>query len=103
MREMTTVSTVPDILCCTVEDYRLHFDPVLQFTIDGVHQFLRLTGIVYGGEHHFTSSFVDALGKSWFHDGMSSGSICNAHIVPDPRVAQDGRRAVMVIYSKIIT
>ncbi|KAF9470612.1 hypothetical protein BDN70DRAFT_774311, partial [Pholiota conissans] len=32
----------------------------------------RLCGIIYGGQHHFTSRFIDKSGTIWYHDGMET-------------------------------
>ncbi|KAJ7823110.1 hypothetical protein B0H13DRAFT_1659253 [Mycena leptocephala] len=49
---------------------------------------MRLRGIIYGGQGHFTSRFVDVHGYMWFHDGITTGSTClpeaNLLSVSDP-------------------
>jgi hypothetical protein len=33
-----------------------------------------LRGVVYYGEHHYTSRIIDISRNIWFHDGMTTGS-----------------------------
>ena len=54
-----------------VTSHWLHFE-----TDDGVKA-LTLRGVVYYGAYHFTSRIVSASGHVWYHDGMSTGNICN--------------------------
>jgi len=38
---------------------------------------LVLRGVVYHGSYHFTSRIVSVNGHVWYHDGRSTGNICN--------------------------
>ncbi|TFK53510.1 hypothetical protein OE88DRAFT_1612593, partial [Heliocybe sulcata] len=35
-----------------------------------------LRGIIYFGEYHFTSRFIDSAGDIWYNDGISTGRTC---------------------------
>ncbi|KAJ7611959.1 hypothetical protein B0H17DRAFT_906243, partial [Mycena rosella] len=37
---------------------------------------MRLRGVIYGGQDHFTCRFFDQTGCMWFHDGITTGRQC---------------------------
>ncbi|KAJ7633729.1 hypothetical protein B0H17DRAFT_961649 [Mycena rosella] len=37
---------------------------------------MKLRGVIYGGQGHFTSRIIDRAGNMWFHDGISTGRQC---------------------------
>ena len=45
-------------------------------TEDDVLKTLHLRGIVYHGGYHFTSQIVEPTGKIWYHDGRTTGNVC---------------------------
>ncbi|KAJ7664168.1 hypothetical protein B0H17DRAFT_952241 [Mycena rosella] len=67
---------------------------------------MKLRGIVYGGQAHFTSRFIDINGTIWFHDGISTGRNC----VPETNLSSladlmalgrcGAKKAVAVIYGR---
>ena len=37
---------------------------------------LILCGLIYGGQSHFTSRYIDISGTVWYHDGIATGQAC---------------------------
>ncbi len=37
---------------------------------------LILCGLIYGGQSHFTSRYIDNTGTIWYHDGIATGQAC---------------------------
>ncbi|KAJ7681428.1 hypothetical protein B0H17DRAFT_908206, partial [Mycena rosella] len=67
---------VPPIMLIDINHDRLRFDEELAFDCNGSLVRMKLGGIVYGGQVHFTSRFIDINGTIRFHDGISTGRNC---------------------------
>ncbi|KAJ6458942.1 hypothetical protein C8R47DRAFT_994903 [Mycena vitilis] len=67
---------------------------------------MRLRGIVYGGQSHFTCRLIGKDGKMWFHDGITTGRDCipevNFQSLPDKLVLHrcGEKKAVCVLYAR---
>ncbi|KAJ7784232.1 hypothetical protein B0H16DRAFT_1296279 [Mycena metata] len=67
---------------------------------------LKLRGIIYAGQSHFTCRFIERGGKMWFHDGITTGRRClpeiNINRVEDKLSLHrcGEKRAVAVIYAR---
>ncbi|KAJ6480466.1 hypothetical protein C8R47DRAFT_1050141 [Mycena vitilis] len=67
---------------------------------------MRLRGIVYGGQGHFTCRLIRKDGRMWFHDGITTGRNClpeaNFHAIEDRLVLHKcgEKKAVCVIYAR---
>ena len=61
----------------------------------------RLFGILYSGNHHFTSRIIDKMSQVWYHDGILMRrqpvleGTCNQLNL---QVATDGRKAYIVLF-----
>ncbi|KAJ6497973.1 hypothetical protein C8R47DRAFT_972124 [Mycena vitilis] len=85
---------------------RLLFSNELVLPCQGELVSLRMRGIVYGGQGHFTCRYIERGGEMWFHDGITTGRACLPEI-PLGRV-QDRlslhrcgeKKAVAVIYAR---
>ncbi|KAJ7854433.1 hypothetical protein B0H14DRAFT_2353715 [Mycena olivaceomarginata] len=55
------------------------FDEVLSFQLAGASVMLKLRGIVYPGQNHFTCRMVGRDGNMRFYDGIITGPDC-AHL-----------------------
>ncbi|KAJ7441125.1 hypothetical protein FB451DRAFT_1106259, partial [Mycena latifolia] len=73
------LTSVPAVILIDVNDERLTFDEELAFDCNDQLVRLKLRGIIYGGQAHFTCRFIDDSGYAWFHDGIATGRRC----VPD--------------------
>lgn len=65
----------------------------------------KLRGICYHGNNHFTSRVVDASGKVWYHDGITSKrnlELDGKFSSIDCLSATRNKRAIGLIYSSII-
>jgi hypothetical protein len=74
---ITTIFDIPPILFVTVSADCLILDPELTFNTLSGQKKLRLRGVVYFEQTtpemgHFTSISIDANGKTWFHDGITT-------------------------------
>ncbi|KAJ7161114.1 hypothetical protein C8R46DRAFT_905054 [Mycena filopes] len=72
----TSINSLPPILVLDITHEKLIFDRELIFDVNGVQARMRLRGIIYGGQGHFTCRFVDRSGGLWFHDGITTGRRC---------------------------
>jgi hypothetical protein len=48
----------------------------LEFDTGNGKKTLNLRGIVYHGQHHFTSRIVSSNKQLWYHDGITTGNMC---------------------------
>ncbi|KAJ7089428.1 hypothetical protein C8R44DRAFT_554682, partial [Mycena epipterygia] len=46
------------------------------FDVSGRSEILKLRGIIYGGQNHFTCRIVRPNQDVWFHDGITTGRSC---------------------------
>ncbi|KAJ6467983.1 hypothetical protein C8R47DRAFT_990276 [Mycena vitilis] len=72
----TTLRDVPPMILLDLSSNRLVFSNELRFTCQGVGVSLKLRGIIYGGEGHFTCRYIERDGEMWFHDGITTGRDC---------------------------
>ncbi|KAJ6573569.1 hypothetical protein DFH09DRAFT_915926 [Mycena vulgaris] len=86
---------------------RLLFSPEIAVDCGGYLARLKLRGIIYGGQSHFTCRLVDLAGNLWFHDGITTGAKClpevNIWSVTDLLVLHvcGEKKAVAVVYAKV--
>ncbi|KAJ7767253.1 hypothetical protein B0H16DRAFT_1308697 [Mycena metata] len=104
----TQVTEVPPIMLLDITHKRLVFSEELCFNVGGRLFKLKLRGIIYGGQAHFTCRFIQKDGSMWFHDGITTGNSC----IRENRL-QDGedrlqlhkcgeKSAVAVIYALVL-
>ncbi|KAL1750607.1 hypothetical protein FB107DRAFT_223566 [Schizophyllum commune] len=105
---IVTIHSTPDILCLDRSDAPLVISHAISFNGSP----MRLRGIVYGGENHFTCRVVDNAGVIYRHDGITNGEVCEregdlARVAPETLGTWRGRdnaekKALLVIYERII-
>ncbi|KAJ7243464.1 hypothetical protein C8J57DRAFT_1083699 [Mycena rebaudengoi] len=72
---MTTLTSIPAVLCLSTTGKQVQLDPVLRFNCDG-HRVVvtKLRGMIYHRDEHFTSCMFTTDGNIWFHDGITTRS-----------------------------
>ncbi|KAJ7138718.1 hypothetical protein C8R43DRAFT_893142 [Mycena crocata] len=103
----TTIRDVPPVMLFDINHSRLLFNEVLSLecTLGLVN--LRLRGIIYAGQAHFTSRVVDSDGHIWFHDGIGTRGRCvlegNLRAVEPMSLHKCGeKKAVAVVYARVL-
>ncbi|KAL1711988.1 hypothetical protein EV715DRAFT_214510 [Schizophyllum commune] len=107
MIPLVTILNTPDILCLDRSDVPLIISHALSFNGSP----MRLRGIVYSGESHFTCRVVDESGTVYRHDGIINGEVCEregdlARMAPEvlgtwrSRVG-GSKTASLVIYERV--
>jgi hypothetical protein len=94
---------LPSLLVFEFANNMLHIDFLINFQSHNGHHRMRLAGIVYYGQHHFTAQIILSDGQIWFHDGIDTGrnlvyggSISNPN---SPNMSYcRGKQAVAAIY-----
>ncbi|KAJ6461129.1 hypothetical protein C8R47DRAFT_993644 [Mycena vitilis] len=87
---------------------KLLFDDELAFHCDGARVALKLRGVIYGGQNHFTCRFIRQDGSMWFHDGITTGRDCipevNLNTLQDKLVLHKcgEKKAVAVVYARVM-
>ncbi|KAJ6536068.1 hypothetical protein B0H19DRAFT_963001 [Mycena capillaripes] len=67
---------IPPIMLIDLSSDKLLFDEEITFDVVGTPAKLKLRGIIYGGQNHFTCRMIEKDGKMVLHDGISTGSSC---------------------------
>ncbi|KAJ7183739.1 hypothetical protein C8R46DRAFT_883813 [Mycena filopes] len=104
----TVVRDVPPIMLLDLSHDKLLFSNELAFQVNGVEVKMKLRGVIYGGQGHFTCRVVQRDRTMWFHDGITTGSSClretNLQDVDDRlRLHKCGEKiAVAVVYARVI-
>ncbi|KZP15812.1 hypothetical protein FIBSPDRAFT_749654 [Athelia psychrophila] len=91
--------TLPRIIACGLDEYSIEINDDLK--ISGLRNALKLRGIIYYKDYHFTSRIWDANGVVWFHDGKTSGVRCERDFGPSDGAGRGtcrGAVAVQAIY-----
>jgi hypothetical protein len=63
----------PSILVFDTQSSSIKLNKKISFTYDNQITTLKLRGIVYYGNFHFTARIISADGIIWYHDGMTTG------------------------------
>ncbi|KAJ6532494.1 hypothetical protein B0H19DRAFT_896463, partial [Mycena capillaripes] len=74
-----TLRDAPPIILLDLNRDKLVFDEELSFNVKVEPNNLKLRGIIYRGQNHFTCRFIGRDGRVWFHDGIFTRSNC----IPD--------------------
>ncbi|KAJ6630457.1 hypothetical protein B0H10DRAFT_1693341, partial [Mycena sp. CBHHK59/15] len=69
MVRTTTLQTIPPLLFLTLESTRIVLTKHISLKVQNEIGILKLRGIVYFGNAHFTSRIISRDGTIWFHDG----------------------------------
>ncbi|KAJ7027195.1 hypothetical protein C8F04DRAFT_965550 [Mycena alexandri] len=70
------VRDVPGIMLFDLTHDKLLFSDDLTFEVRNQQINMKLRGIIYGGQNHFTCRYIQSDGSMWFHDGITTGSTC---------------------------
>jgi hypothetical protein len=80
----------------------LHIDLLINVQLKNDQNRLRLAGVVYYGQHHFTAQIILSDGQVWFYNGIDTGRnlIYNGSINSNtPSLSHcRGKQAVAAIY-----
>ncbi|KAJ7022367.1 hypothetical protein C8F04DRAFT_971599 [Mycena alexandri] len=104
--QIRLIDSVSPLMIFSIDHARLKFNEYIIFDCNNLPVRLRLRGIIYGGQAHFTSRFVDKEGVMWFHDGITTASRCLEEVgyrsILDLLSLQrcGDKHAVAVVYAK---
>ena len=117
---MRTKSLTKCTECNTKVDYVYHFREPPPFIVLSVAKDLtvnmeramtaggynyKLKGLLYHGDHHFSSRVIDEAGGIWFHDGIHTKRTCDYEgciydiDLKNLMRARHGRRCILGIYT----
>jgi hypothetical protein len=68
--------SAPNTLVLKINSRNIKIRKTLKFVQDGESIVLKVRGLIYHGDFHFTSCIVGTDGVVLYHDGMTTGSIC---------------------------
>ena len=78
MTESLSYNQPPKILVMEYPDQNIKSSHTITYNTNGQTETLRLRGIIYHGNYHFVSQIISNEGNVWYHDGMTTGSICTS-------------------------
>jgi hypothetical protein len=107
MQRRSQFIEIPNIMAIETNKARVRSIPVInietQLTVAGRLYQYNIKGIIYYGQDHFTSIFIDEINDAWYHDGIVTGqNLVNIGPVTDLQDLTEnaGRKAVAIIYCK---
>jgi hypothetical protein len=100
----TRVQEIPELMFITLDGGQFTFTPALHFDCHGTRKVIRLRGVIYLGDAHFSARFISQEGHVWFHDGISTGRSCVddgplMDLLPENLRNTRGKQAVALIYA----
>ena len=63
---------IPSLFVFEFSNQVLHLDLLINIQLQNDQSRLRLAGVVYYGQHHFTAQIILSDGQVWFYDGIES-------------------------------
>ncbi|KAJ7182675.1 hypothetical protein C8R43DRAFT_868555 [Mycena crocata] len=102
----TVLRDAPPLMLIDINHHQLDFSGDLRFITEAGNITMKLRGIIYGGQNHFTCRVIDPDGTMWFHDGIGTRGACipelNIQEVADPLALHKcGEKSVVaVVYAK---
>ena len=93
---------LPSLLVFEFANKMLHINFLINLQPHSGHHRMRLAGVVYYGQHHFTAQIILSDGQIWFYDGIDTGRnlVYNGSInsnTPNMSYCR-GKQAVAAIY-----
>ena len=93
---------MPSLFVFEFSNQELHINSLINIQMQNGQERLRLAGVIYYGQHHFTSQIILPDGQVWFYDGIDTGRnlIYNGSINSNPQSLSHcrGKQAVAAIY-----
>jgi hypothetical protein len=94
---------MPSLVVFEFGNQVLHINLLIDIQLHNGHNTsMRLAGVVYYGQHHFTSQIILSDGQIWFHDGIDTGRnlIYSSSVNSNPPNMSHcrGKQAVATIY-----
>src|ERR1700732_1477750 len=74
-RPISFVSAL-NVLVLEINSRNIKISKTLKFLQDGESIVLKVRGLIYHGNFHFTSRIIGTDGIVWYHDGITTGSTC---------------------------
>src|ERR1700731_745127 len=95
----------PKLLMLEYPESSIETNPRIKYDTDGGEVYLNLKGIVYLGSFHFTSRLIESDGTIWYHDGRTTGALCepdgNVELMSNGQLRScRGRALVMAVYAQ---
>ena len=66
-------NNMPSLFVFEFSNQELHINSFINIQIQNDENRLRLAGVIYYGQHHFTAQIILSDGQVWFYDGIDTG------------------------------
>jgi hypothetical protein len=98
--------SAPNVLALEINSRNIKISKTLKFVQDGDSIVLKVRGLIYHGDFHFTSHIIRTDEIVWYHDGMTTGSTCENEGDFDKfsnkkMMKSKGKVLTMVIYARV--
>jgi hypothetical protein len=96
----------PSVLVFEINSRNIKISKTLKFVQDSESIVLDVRGLIYHGDFHFTSYIIGADGIVWYHDGMTTGSICENEgdfdkFTSKKKLRCKGKNLILVVYARV--
>ena len=95
---------MPPLLVFEFENKVLHINFLIDLGPQIEHHRMRLAGVIYYGQQHFTAQVILSDGQIWFYDGIETGrNLIYGSVIPNPPNMSycRGKQTVAAIYISI--
>ena len=96
---------IPSLLVFEFSNKVLYINFLIDLRVQNEHHRMRLAGVIYYGQQHFTAQVILSDGQIWFYDGIDTGRnmIYYGSIIPNPPNMSycRGKQALAAIYISI--
>ena len=95
-----------NVLVFDINSRNIKISKTLKFLQDGESIVLKVRGLIYHGNFHFTSRIIGTDGIVWYHDGITTGSTCENEgdfdkFSNQKIMTSKGKSLTMVVYSRV--
>ena len=98
--------SLPSVLVLEIDSQNMKINKTLKFVQDNETVVLDVRGLIYHGNFHFTSCIIRNNNNVWYHDRMTTGSICENEGDFDSFSTKKllnckGRRLILVVCARV--
>jgi len=95
-----------NVLAFDINSRNIKISKTLKFLQDGESIVLKVRGLIYHGNFHFTSRIIGTDGIVWYHDGITTGSTCENEgdfdkFSNQKIMTSKGKSLTMVVYARV--
>ena len=95
-----------NVLVLEINSRNIKISKTLKFLQDGESIVLKVRGLIYNRNFHFTSQIIRTDGIVWYHDGITTGNTCENEgdfdkFSNQKIMTSKGKSLTMVVYARV--